>query len=113
MHPFAPGDRVVAINLDISVPLYPNGDCSAHPFLFPDGPLRRNVVYRVDAVCDRKGRQGLYLCGMRIFWGGRDIAWDSSRFRKVEEVGHPPVAVKKAKPVRAKSIQKTPSTITA
>ncbi len=85
METFSPGDRVVAINTDISAPLHPNGDRSRYPFQFPDGPLRRDVIYHVASVTGRPGEnQGIFLTGMNIRWGPNAIAWDSSRFRKVD-----------------------------
>lgn len=108
MQPFAPGDRVVAINTDMSGPIHPNGDRSAHPFIFPGGPLRKGVVYHVEAISDLHGHQGLLLTGMRVIWGECNIPWHSSRFRKVEETGHPPVAEMEKKGVEI-MIRKTPS----
>ncbi|RPJ32907.1 MAG: hypothetical protein EHM17_12135 [Verrucomicrobiaceae bacterium] len=87
METFAPGDRVVAINTDMSAPIHPDGDCSQHPFLFPDGPLHRDVVYHVEAIRPlADGHQGVFLTGMRVTWGNQDTPWDSSRFRKVESL---------------------------
>lgn len=85
MEIFAPGDRVVAINTDLSAPIAVAFDCSIHPFLFPDGPLRKNVVYHVEATRRlASGRQGVFLTGMRVQWGKYDVPWDYSRFRKVD-----------------------------
>jgi hypothetical protein len=93
METFAPGDRVVATNTDMSGPIHPNGDRSTHPFLFPDGPLRRDAVYHVESVRKNSDEtQGVFLTGTRVTWGGMIVPWDSSRFRKVQEAGHPPVA---------------------
>lgn len=50
MQPFAPGDRVVAINTDLSKPIMAPPDRTSLPFSFPDGPLRRDRVYHVEAV---------------------------------------------------------------
>jgi len=84
METFAPGDRVVAINT-LPVPLYPDGDCSQHPFLLPDGPLRQDVIYHVaETVMRPSGLQGVFLTGLRITWGSQEIPWASSRFRKVD-----------------------------
>ena len=87
---FSPGDRVVAINIDISAPIHPDRDCSLHPFRFLGGPLRRGQVYHVEAVQNMtNGRQGLFLTGIRIAWGDLDdIPWDSSRFRKAATIRH-------------------------
>jgi len=43
METFATGDRVVAINT-MPVPLYPDGDCSQHPFLLPCGFSPRSLL---------------------------------------------------------------------
>jgi hypothetical protein len=85
METFASGDRVVAINTDMSGPIHPDGDCSQYPFLFPDGPLSKNVVYHVKRICFiADGHQGVFLTGMRVIWGDHHIPWAASRFRKVE-----------------------------
>lgn len=86
MHPFAPGDRVVAINTDMSAPIRPDGDRSAHPFVFPDGSLRGGVVYHVETVRNHSdGSQGVFLTGIRVLWGKHNIPWDSSRFRQLQQ----------------------------
>ncbi len=84
METFVTGDRVVAIHF-MPVPLYEDGDWSQHPYLLPDGPLRKDVIYHVAAtfVCPN-GRQGVFLTGLRITWGSKEIPWASSRFRKVD-----------------------------
>jgi hypothetical protein len=99
MQSFAPGDRVVAINTDMSGPICGPQNPETHPFLFPDGPLRRDVVYHVTRVgkC-RDGNQALWLTGMRVFWGPTEFPWNSTRFRKVQKAGHPPLAIKKKHP---------------
>jgi len=43
----SPGDRVVAINTDLSGPILAPPDIVSRPFSFPDGPLRRNQVYHI------------------------------------------------------------------
>lgn len=103
METFAPGDRVVAINTDMSAPIHPDGDCSQHPFLFPDGPLDRNVVYHViSARFLTDGHQGVFLTGMRVIWGNKIIPWDASRFRKVDTLkGHAPKKRRRKQPVAA------------
>ena len=93
---FSPGDRVVAMNIDTSAPIHPDGDCSLHPFLFPDGTLSRGKVYHVEEVHNpSNGRQGLFLTGIRIVWSDLDIPWDSSRFRKAATICN--LATKRAK----------------
>jgi hypothetical protein len=86
METFAPGDRVVAINTDLSAPICGAPNHELHPFRFPDGPLRRDVIYHVKSVStSRDGNQGLQITGLRVLWGTNDvIPWNSSRFRKVE-----------------------------
>ncbi len=84
MKTFAPGDRVVAINF-MSVPLYEDGDWSQHPYLLPDGPLRKDVIYHVAGTVMRpNGMQGVFLTGIRVMWGSQEIPWASTRFRKVD-----------------------------
>jgi hypothetical protein len=88
-HPFAPGDRVVAVNtqegpLKLLVPM------DSRRFDLPDGPVRQGVVYHVSAVTRIKdGSAGVFITGLRCLWGNRDFPWAASRFRKVESVGHP------------------------
>jgi len=100
MQTFAPGDRVVAINTDMSGPICGPANPAQHPFHFPDGPLRRDVVYHVVRVekC-RDGNQSIWLTGMRVFWGPQEMPWNSSRFRKIREARHPPLATKKKRPM--------------
>jgi hypothetical protein len=50
METFLPGDRVVAINTDLSGLICGPSQPALHPFRFPDGPLRQDVVYHVAAV---------------------------------------------------------------
>lgn len=103
MQPFAPGDRVVAINTNMSVPLYPDGDFSQHPFRFPDGPLRQDVIYHIaETVMGVSGRQGILLTGIRVMWGPKEIPWDFTRFRKVDTLkGHLPKKRRRKQPVDA------------
>ncbi|QTN33612.1 hypothetical protein HZ994_15280 [Akkermansiaceae bacterium] len=86
MDTFAPGDRVVAINTDLSAPICGPPNPETHQFRFPDGPLRRDVIYHVKSVhSSRDGNQGLHITGLRVQWGSNgEIPWNSSRFRKVE-----------------------------
>lgn len=103
METFAPGDRVVAINTDMSGPICGPANPELHPFLFPDGPLRKDVIYHVASVSVSKdGNQGLYLTGMCVFWGPREIPWNSSRFRKVDSLkDHVPKKRRRKQPVAA------------
>lgn len=93
MKAFAPGERVVAINTDIGLPLFEVDTDLLGTFDFPDGPLRRDVIYHVRGVENGQGgRQGLLISGMRVLWFKEEIPWDASRFRKVDTLnGHVPV----------------------
>ena len=91
MENFSPGDRVVAIDTTLNGPrVLPNNIPSECSFHFPDGPLEPNKVYHVYA-CNEvgNGTQGLYLTGLRVYLDNTEIAWSSSRFRRVESTGHP------------------------
>lgn len=91
MENFSPGDRVVAIDTTLNGPrVLPNNFPSECSFHFPDGPLELNKVYHVYA-CNEVGNstQGLYLTGLRVYLNNTEIAWSSSRFRRVESTGHP------------------------
>jgi hypothetical protein len=103
MQPFAPGDRVVAINTNISVPLFLDGEFSQQPFWFPDGPLRQDVIYHVaETVMGTSGLQGIFLTGIRVMWGPKEIPWDFTRFRKVDTLkGHLPKKRRRKQPVAA------------
>ena len=103
METFSPGDRVVAINTDMSGPLYSEPGGESRPYSFPNGPLRRDVIYRVDTVVVfNDGIQGLYLTGMRVFWGNEEISWHSPRFRKVDALkGHVPKKCRRRIPALA------------
>lgn len=100
METFSPGDRVVAINTDLSGPICGPSQPALHPFRFPDGPLRQDVVYHVTAVkLSKDGFQGITLTGLRIFWGEQEIPWHGSRFRKVENLAdHAPKKRRRKRP---------------
>jgi len=100
METFSPGDRVVAINTDLSGPICGPSQPALHPFRFPDGPLRQDVVYHVAAVRrSRDGNQGLTLTGLRILWGAQEMPWNSSRFRKLENLAdHAPKKRRRKQP---------------
>lgn len=84
MEIFKPGDRVVAINTDLSAPICPPSNPERHPFQFLDGPLRKDVVYHVESVRTKaQAHPGLFLTGCRVMWGNIEIPWHPSRFRKV------------------------------
>jgi hypothetical protein len=92
LHPFAPGDRVVAVNTQEG-PLKLLAPLDSRRFDLPDGPIRKGVVFHVSAVTHIKdGSPGVFITGLRCLWGNRDFPWAASRFRKVESVGHPRTA---------------------
>ena len=85
METFAPGDRVVAINTDMSAPISDPTGSPLSAFSFPDGPLRRDVIYHVGSVHPQAaGRLGLLITGLRVFLHNQQIPWNSTRFRKVD-----------------------------
>ena len=100
METFSPGDRVVAINIDLSGPICGPSQPALHPFRFPDGPLRQDVVYHVAAVkLSKDSWQSITLTGLRIFWGEQEIPWHGSRFRKVENLAdHAPKKRRRKRP---------------
>ncbi len=104
MQPYAPGDRVVAINTDMSGPICGPKNVELHPFIFPDGPLRNDVIYHVvSASASGDGNQRLLLTGIRVFWGTQEMGWNSSRFRKVDALkGHLPKKRRRKRPVAAR-----------
>lgn len=106
MEIFCPGDRVVAINTDLSGPICGPSDPSLHPFRFPDGPLRKDVVYHVASVSGSiDGNQSILLTGLRVFWGSREIPWNSTRFRKVDCLkGYPPKKRRRKQPAALRTI---------
>lgn len=84
MVPFAAGDLVFAINIDMSGPILPGDDISQCSFGFPDGPLRSDVIYRVKMTFlhpSRPEQQGVMLDDMRVDNGFHEIPWHYSRFR--------------------------------
>ena len=109
METFASGDRVVAINTDLSAPICAPPNPELHPFSFPDGPLRRDVIYHVKSVqSSRGGSQGLHITGLRVLWGASaEIPWNSSRFRKVETL-HAQAPKKRRRKVPAPIFLATP-----
>jgi hypothetical protein len=100
METFAPGDRVVAINTDLSAPIC-STETMPDAYSFPDGSLKENTVYHVENVrSSRDGNQGLFITGLRVFVGKHHIPWNSSRFRKVDSLsGYAPSKRRRKKPV--------------
>jgi hypothetical protein len=85
METFSPNDHVIAINTDLSTPFCGPPDPSLHTFRFPNGPLRKGVIYHVESVRPSPdGNQSLGITGLPVFWGAHTIYWNSSRFRKVD-----------------------------
>jgi hypothetical protein len=101
METFTPGDRVVAINTDLSRPMHDPTGSPLSAFSFPDGPLRRDVIYHVASVHPQaSGNLGLCITGLRVFLHNREIPWNSPRFRKVDSFkGHAPKKRKRKQPV--------------
>ena len=88
-HPFAPDDRVVAVNTQEG-PLKLLRPINCDKFRLPDGPLRQGVVYHVRAVHTLKdGSHGVFITGLSCLHGTKDFPWAASRFRKLENIGHP------------------------
>ena len=81
MESFKAGDRVVAINTDMSGALCPPADSLGIPFLFPDEPLRKGRIYHVEAVT---ASRVFWITGLQALWGKDPIPWDGRRFRKVD-----------------------------
>jgi len=104
METFSPGDRVVAVNIDIgTIPLKSLAPHDANRFLLPDGPLRSDMVYHVERVSrTRDGCQGVYLTGLRVMWGPKNVPWSATRFRRVDtHAHHPPYKRSHKQPVSA------------
>jgi hypothetical protein len=104
METFAPGDRVVAINTDLSSPMHGPTGSPLSAFSFPDGPLRRDVIYHVASVHPQaSGNLGLCITGLRVFLYNHEIPWNSSRFRKVDTLkGHAPKKRRRKQPAAAR-----------
>lgn len=88
MNPFAPGDRVVAINTDVSAPIY--STILKPACVLTDGPPRENTVYHVEGIkYTSDGNQGVFITGLRVLVGREQFTWRSCRFRKVDSLsGH-------------------------
>lgn len=92
MDAFEPGDRVVAIDTDISRMIHPPQRKKGPEFHYPDGVLRKDVVYHVATVKWVPAGQGLFITGLRGFWRDREIAWGAVRFRKLDSLrGYVPI----------------------
>lgn len=83
MERFAAGDKVIAINTDMSRAMHPAENSTAAEYWFPDGVLSSDVVYHVAAVREMSHGQGVFITGLRVYWLNSLIPWSSCRFRKV------------------------------
>jgi len=82
METFAPGDRVVAINIDLSAPFYSR--IMQPACISPDGPPRENTIYHVEGIkYTSDGNQGVFITGLRVLLGKDQLTWSRCRFRKV------------------------------
>ena len=85
-HPFAPGDRVVAINTRQG-PLLWNDPRDKNLINLPDGQLREGVVYLVEGIMHtNSGDPGVFITGLRCCWENLEMPWCASRFRKVDDI---------------------------
>lgn len=99
MEHFKTGDRVVCVNADMSRAMKPPAKEELHAYQFPDGPLRKDVIYHVAKACDFASGQSLYITGLRVFWGKMEMPWCGTRFRKVDALkGHVPEKRKRREP---------------
>jgi len=87
LHPFAPGDRVVAIDTRVGPRIW-NEPGDKNLIHLPDGMLRKGVVYHVEEINFISGSPGVYITGLRCGWIDRKLAWCASRFRKVDALGY-------------------------
>ena len=78
---FHPGDKVVCLNDDFRVSIFGKPE---DQFDTPQGNPRKGQVYCVrNAYSGEQGTQGLLLVGLSTFVDGREIGFNSTRFRKV------------------------------
>jgi len=83
MEKFTPGDRVVAINIDLSAPFYSR--IMQPACISPDGPPRENTIYHVEGIkYTSDGHQGVFITGLRVLVGNEQCTSSSCRFRKVD-----------------------------
>jgi hypothetical protein len=104
MEIFAPGDRVVAINIDVSAPIYTT--ILKPACILPDGPPRENAIYHVEGIkYTSDGNQGVFITGLRVLLGKDQFTWSSCRFRKVDSLSnHAPKKRRRKKPI-SKSLE--------
>jgi len=83
-HPFALGDRVVAIDTRQG-PLLWDDTRDKSLITTPDGLPREGIVYHVKEIMrTSSGDLGVFITGLRSCWGSLDLPWCASRFRKVD-----------------------------
>jgi hypothetical protein len=101
-HPFAPGDRVVAIDTRQG-PLLWKDPRDKNLITTPDGPPRKGVVYHVERIMHTKcGSPGVTITGLRSHWKNLELPWCASRFRKVDTLkGHLPKKRRRKQPALA------------
>lgn len=101
---FSAGDKVVAINIDMSRALLPAQNSTNEQYRFPDGVLRNDVVYHIAAVCKIGTGQGIFITGLRAFWLDYEIPWNNSRFRKVDSLKGRTLVKRKRRKTRSKQL---------
>jgi len=105
-HPFAPGDRVVAIDTRQG-PLLWNDPRDKNLITTPDGLPREGIVYYVEGIMHTSsGDPGVIITGLRSYWGNLDLPWCASRFRKVD-------SIQDHAPKKRRRKQPTPTMLTA
>lgn len=101
---FSAGDKVVAINTDMSRALLPVQNSTNGQYSFPDGVLRNDVVYYVAAAREISTGQGIIITGLRVFWLDCEIPWNSSRFRKVDSLKGRTLVKRKRRKTRSQQL---------
>lgn len=77
--PFRPDDKIVCTNDDFRSSM---SGISGDRFQSPQGLPRKGGIYCVSMVeVGEKGAQGLYLVGLSTFLDGREVGFNSTRFR--------------------------------
>jgi len=105
---FSAGDKVVAINTDMSRALLPAKNSTIEQYRFPDGVLRNDVVYNVAAVRKTGTGQGIFITGLRAFWLDSEIPWNNSRFRKVDSLKSQTPMKRKRRKTQSRLVAKSP-----
>ena len=104
-HPFAPGDRVVAIDTRQG-PLLWDDPRDKNLITTHDGLPREGIVYHVEGIMHTSsGDPGVIITGLRSCWGNIDLPWCASRFRKVDSIQeHAPKKRRRKQPTTAESL---------